>query len=119
LRSPGLYGPGRGGVYVNRRSCVPSTARVPLSRAGLPGPPLRYETGTGCTAPGRVLVRVRARLTASTRWREIDQVFFGAQRAVSEMQVAVRAQRGNAPLLYATATASAVTLWRADWPLCR
>ncbi|HVM16591.1 MAG TPA: hypothetical protein VM290_03325 [Gaiellaceae bacterium] len=114
LAAPGLNGPGLGGVYVNTKSCVPSRKSVPLSREGLPGPAVRYETGTGCKSPGRILVRVRATLTAPARWREITPVFSGVQRNVTEMALAIRVERTGRPLLFAQARAASVALWRAD-----
>jgi hypothetical protein len=39
------FGPWHEGVYVNSRTCTPSRARVPLSQAGLPGPPFAHPTG--------------------------------------------------------------------------
>lgn len=114
LRSYGLNGPGHGGAYVNRNSCVASSKPVLLSSRGLPGPPVRYETGTGCTVPGRILVRVRATLTVPTRWQEIDRLFSGVQRNVTEMSIAVRAERTGRPLIFAHARASSTVLWRAD-----
>lgn len=114
LQAPGGMGPGLGGVYVNRSSCAPSRASVPLSARGLPGPAVRYATGTGCEAPGRILIRVRATLVAPARWRTISELFSGVQRNVTEMAVAVRAERTSAPLVYAQARASSTALWRAD-----
>lgn len=114
LRSPGLSGPGGAGVYLNTRSCVPSRKPVALSSRGLPGPAVRYETATGCLAPGRILVRVRARLVAPAQWRRLSPLFSGVQRNVTEMAVAVRAERTGAPLVFAQADARSTALWRAD-----
>lgn len=114
LRTPGLDGPGGAGVYLNTTSCVASRKAVPLSSRGLPGPAVRYETATGCLAPGRILVRVRARLAAPARWRQLGPLFSGVQRNVTDMAVAVRAERTGAPLVFAQADAKTTALWRAD-----
>jgi hypothetical protein len=48
------------GVGVSRRHCRRISARVPLSRGSLPGPPTRYGAEGHCILDGRVIVRARA-----------------------------------------------------------
>lgn len=58
-----------GGVYVNKRRCTwLRKDRIPLSPAGLPGPPIRWSAGYRCLAPPRILVRVRASLRQPASW---------------------------------------------------
>jgi photosystem II stability/assembly factor-like uncharacterized protein len=113
------YGLGHPGVLVNARACVPSRARIPLSRAGLPGPPLPSNTANTCRSTGRVLVRVRATLAAPARWGQLQQPYVGVRANVTDMAVSVRVERTGAPLLYAKARPAATSVWRADWPRCR
>lgn len=47
------------GVLVDRNRCVDTGAAVPLSHAGLPGPPDQLHRFT-CGARGRLLIRARA-----------------------------------------------------------
>jgi hypothetical protein len=47
------------GVFVDQKRCRHASAAVPLSRAGLPGPPDQLH-GFTCLARGRLLVRARA-----------------------------------------------------------
>ena len=39
--------------------CTRSRANVPLSRKGLPRPPVRFQSDVACALPGRILVRAR------------------------------------------------------------
>jgi len=117
LNSPGHDGPGHGGVYLNVKSCVPSRKPVPLAARGIPGPAVRYDTGTGCTVRGRILVRVRATLTQPARWRAIPPVFEGVQRNVTAMAVAIREERTGRAVLFAEARATSSALWRGG--MCR
>ena len=47
------------GVFVDQKRCRQTSAAVPLSHAGLPGPPDQLHTFT-CHARGRLLIRARA-----------------------------------------------------------
>jgi hypothetical protein len=47
------------GVLVDRNRCAHTGAPVPLTHAGLPGPPDQLHTFT-CVARGRLLIRARA-----------------------------------------------------------
>ena len=47
------------GVFVDRKRCRDTSTFVPLSHAGLPGPPDQLHTFT-CIARGRLLIRARA-----------------------------------------------------------
>lgn len=58
-----------GGVYVNRKRCTwLRSTRIPLSPAGLPGPPIWWSAYYKCLAPPRILVRVRGVLDRPARW---------------------------------------------------
>jgi hypothetical protein len=57
-------GSGRG-FEVNAARCRPTSARAPLTRKGIVGRWLRYESRPRCVLPGRVIVHVRG--TVSTQ----------------------------------------------------
>lgn len=78
-------GSGRG-FEVNAARCRPTSARAPLTRKGIVGAWLRYESQPRCVLPGRVIVHVRG--TVSTR-----NLFTG--------RVAVRMQPSGRRVAYA------------------
>lgn len=78
-------GSGRG-FEVNAARCRPTSARAPLTRKGIVGTWLRYESQPRCVLPGRVIVHVRG--TVSTQ-----NVFTG--------RVAVRMQPSGRRVAYA------------------
>lgn len=86
------------GVYANAARCNPARVSVPLSSAGLAGPPVRWSEDTPCPISGRLLVRVRAVLGSTAPWQRIDGTYIGARRTVAEAKVAVRAERGRRPI---------------------
>jgi hypothetical protein len=47
------------GAFVNTRRCKPTTIRVPLTRKGLPGPPVAFGAAARCPVAGRFLLRLR------------------------------------------------------------
>jgi hypothetical protein len=85
---------GLGTVGLRRTLCRATSARVPLSRAGLRGG-AAPDVGASftCEAPKRVLVRVRAQLTASAilRGPEYSTVHVPTRSA----QIAVRTTNGR------------------------
>jgi hypothetical protein len=98
-----LEGVGRSvppGVYASTRSCSRTSASVPLSSRGLPGPPVEFEKNVECKFGGRVLVRVRALLQSSAAWRRVQGGYAGARASVVEAAVAVRTQRGRRPVAF-------------------
>jgi hypothetical protein len=100
-----IYAHAVGTVAINRRACTPSTAKVPLSSAGLqanaPGP-LGREFD--CEAPRRVLVRVRAVFRSPAPLYQ-DRFFLKTRRPVRDGYLAVRTQAG-APLVFQTVSES-------------
>lgn len=90
-------------VYASSRRCVPSRAAVPLTLTGLPGPPSEFLSQGECEPPlrGRVLVRVRALLTAPATWGRVDGAFVGARGRLLEAELAMRDQRTRKPRAFA------------------
>ena len=66
--------------------CTRSRVNVPLSRQGLPGPPVRLESDVACALPGRILVRARV-ISEGSR--------------VTRAELAVRMEKSGAPVSYA------------------
>jgi hypothetical protein len=66
--------------------CTRTRVKVPLSRRGLPGPPVRFQSDVGCALPGRILVRAR--------------IISEAGR-VTRAELAVRMERSGEPVAYA------------------
>jgi hypothetical protein len=91
---------GPAGVYAHARRCAPARAAVALTSKGLPGPPAGWYSEATCSLRGRVLVRVRALLTAPADWRPTSGPFRGAQRSVLEAELAVRSERTGEPLAF-------------------
>jgi hypothetical protein len=86
------------GVYASAKRCRQAAVVVPLSRKGLPGPPIAFARDADCDVRGRVLIRVRAVLEGPTEWRRASPSQFGARRNVSESKIAVRSERTRRPL---------------------
>jgi hypothetical protein len=112
-----LEGVGRSvppGVYVSTRSCSRTSASVPLSSRGLPGPPVEFEKEVECALRGRVLVRVRALLQSSAAWRPVPGGYAGARASVVEAALAVRTQQGRRPVAFMQLGRTGTTkLWTA------
>lgn len=87
-------------VYARSRRCVASRAAVPLTLTGLPGPPTEFLSQGDCSVRGKVLVRVRAVLTAPATWRRLDSAFVGARGRLLEAELALRDQRMRRPLAF-------------------
>ena len=101
---------GRSGIWINTARCRRVRDSIPLAPRGLPGPPVAFSAGYECRGVGRrVLVRVRARFTAPTRWvptafRSPDYPVERGMKTrgrISEASVAVRTERSRRPLSYA------------------
>lgn len=106
---------GPGGAYASARRCAPSSRRVSLEVANLPGPPVTYYSTATCPLAGRVLVRVRAVLTKPANWRRATAVFLGASRPVIEASLAVRSERTGEPLAFMQVDKAGKTrLWTAN-----
>ncbi len=93
------------GPYANTTRCVPAK-RIPLSQRGLPGPPVRWSTGTQCRVRGRVVIRLRAVLRSPANWGMVQRPYAGARMDVLESAVAVRSERGRKPVVYGALTRS-------------
>jgi hypothetical protein len=91
---------GPAGVYAHARRCTPTRAPVALTSTGLPGPPAGWYSDVTCSLRGRVLVRVRALLTAPADWRPTSGPFLAAQRSVLEASLAVRSERTGEALAF-------------------
>jgi hypothetical protein len=89
------------GAFANTKRCTASRATVPLSPKGLPGPPVRWSTGTECRVRGRALVRVRAVLRSPALWRPFQSPYAGVRTEVVAATMAVRGERGRAPVVFA------------------
>jgi hypothetical protein len=102
------------GVYVQATSCRASRVGVPLTARGLAGPPVPWTKFAECVVDGRVLVHVRATLTAPADWQQ-SGAYVGARRGVVDAKVAVRAAGTRKPIAYMElAGARKTRLWYAD-----
>jgi hypothetical protein len=88
------------GVYASTLRCIPSRARVALSRGGLPGPPIRWAEETDCFVRGSVLLRVRALLRTQSPWRPYDPPFVGARETVLSAKIGVRSPASGKRIAY-------------------
>ena len=103
---------GPGGVYAHSRRCSPARASVALSSKGLPGTPTGWYSPVSCTLRGRVLVRVRALLSAPAGWGRTGPLFQGARKDVLEASLAIRSERTGEPLAFMTLNRAGETrLW--------
>ncbi|MBA2296394.1 MAG: hypothetical protein H0W16_14860 [Actinobacteria bacterium] len=103
---------GPGGVYAHSRRCSPARASVALSSKGLPGTPTGWYSPVSCTLRGRVLVRVRALLSAPAGWGRAGPLFQGARKDVLEASLAIRSERTGEPLAFMTLNRAGETrLW--------
>jgi hypothetical protein len=99
-------------AYVSSRRCVASRAFVPLAAIGLPGPAVRFSSEDECLVPGRVLVRVRARLAAPSTWRRVGTAFAGVRGRLRQAAIAAREQATGKPLAFAQLDrAGMTTVW--------
>ncbi len=95
--------PGPAGVYANAHRCIPARAKMQLSSEGFSSPSSRFATDRTCSIRGRIVVRVRTRLAAATKWRRGYEPFLvGARGRVVEASLAVRAASSGASLAYMT-----------------
>ena len=97
-RPAGGY-PSQSGVYARTGAgCATTRAAVPLTAAGLPGPPVQWPAVAKCRVRGRVLVRVRAVIQSAGVWQRVNPTYTGARGNVVEATVAVRSQVDGRPL---------------------
>ena len=104
-------------VYASGRRCVASRSPVPLTRAGLPRAPVTWRSEAECTVRRRMLVRVRAVLSAPATWGRVGTAFAGVRGLVVEAELAVRDQVTGKPLAFVKlGRAGQTQLWSA--PRC-
>ncbi|MEX2210663.1 MAG: hypothetical protein WD689_02730 [Gaiellaceae bacterium] len=90
-----------GAVYASSRRCTSVSASVPLSRAGLPGPALEWWTRWRCRVRGRVLIRVRAVVEATSSWGPIPGTSYtGTRGTLREASMVVRDEVSRRPLAF-------------------
>jgi hypothetical protein len=114
----GAY-PTQPGVFarVGRPGCFASNRSVPLSSAGLPGPPIQWEQTAKCRVAGDVLVRVRAVVRSDGSWLRGSPLYRGTRGIVTEASLAVRGFRSGKPLAFVTIDSrSKLRVWAA--PVC-
>jgi hypothetical protein len=92
----------RWGVHIDRRQCKRSANTVPLTRKGLPGPPM--QIGAVKCPVGKVLLRVRYTYVAGAHPTNTE---VGGRMVSTE--VAVRSYGTLKPLAYAKLTAGGKT----------
>jgi hypothetical protein len=97
------------GVYARAGRCASARESLPISPAGLPGPPIQWRTNDSCGVRGRILVRVRAVLRSPGSWRRADATYFGARRNVAEAALAIRSERTRKPVAFLELGASGKT----------
>jgi hypothetical protein len=98
--------PGRatGGVWVSRSRCRwLRNDEIPLSSAGIAGPPSRYDAGFECTVAGRILVRMRGTMRGRVNWITRSNAY-EVRGSVLNAEVAARTQAGRRPLAFAVVT---------------
>ena len=106
--------PFRAGVYAHTARCSVTSATIPLSARGLPGPPVVWQKEVDCSVRGRVLVRVRARFESPTAWRPAGTPYAGAVGNVADAELAVRSEKTGKPIAFATLSGGTKTkLWSA------
>lgn len=107
------------GVFATRigsPGCFTSRRSVPLSSAGLPCPPVRWEQTMKCRVDGGVLVWVRAVVQSSGAWLRVNPLYRG-WGVVTRASLAVRNARTGRPLAFITIDPrSKLRVWAA--PVC-
>jgi hypothetical protein len=99
------------GVHIDGKQCTRSTNKVPLTRKGLPGPPLRI--GAAECPFGRVLLRIRYTYVPGPHPTNTE---IGGRFISAEM--AVRSYRTLKPLAYGTLTKNGRTMLLYSSPSC-
>lgn len=100
-----------GNVYFNWKRCRSTSAVVPLTSRGLPGPPVEFGQAVRCPSGARVLVRLRAAIDRSPRWRRQGDVTV-ASGNLSDATLALRTTGGK-PLALASISAGRLKLYMA------
>ena len=89
-------GRGVGSIGIDPKACTLQKAAIPLASRGLPGPPVLFNTSGKCPSTRAVLVRFRAVVDRTPRWRKQGD-YLTASVNVVEAKLAVRSL-GNAPI---------------------
>lgn len=113
-RNPGTRFPAA--VYASVRRCAEIRAPIPLSRAGLPGPPVAFPSVAECMVRRKMIARVRAVLATPAPWRRLGgqfrRTYVGVAGRVVSAELALRDQRTGKPLAFVTMNSSGQTkLW--------
>ena len=88
--------PTSGSIVVTRKSCTEiKDVQIPLTPAGLPTPPYRYEKYVECRVPRRVLVRLRATVDRRPRFAADGRGNLVARTNITEAQLAVHSFSGK------------------------
>jgi hypothetical protein len=100
---------GGGTIGVNKSVCKPSSAKVALTSTGLRGGAVSPNwLAIDCSAPKRVLVRIRASVQGTDALRNRARIFVATNAPASRAQLAVRTPRGK-QLTYADVAQSGKT----------
>lgn len=88
--------PTSGSIVVTRKWCTEiKDVQIPLTPAGLPRPPDRYEKYVECRVSRRVLVRLRATLDRRPRFAGDGRGNLVARTNITEAQLAVHSFPGK------------------------
>lgn len=115
------------GLFISASLCRRSRAQIPLSSAGLPGPPTRFATTDKCRASTKVLVRVRAVIANWKGWtrvasspempRKLDVDL--ARGLPREVSIAVRTNPNRRPVAFVSFDQEKRSKsFIANWPRC-
>jgi len=97
---------GGGTIGVNKDVCTPSSAKVPLTSAGLRGGAVSPEwVALDCPVGKRVLVHIRASVDGSSALRERARIFLATNAPATQAKLAVRTPTGRL-VSYADVSAS-------------
>lgn len=100
-----------GGVHYFPGRCRVTTKRVPFTSRGLPGPPVLFDQYLRCSAPRRVLVRMRAMLDRRAVWRRSQDLVI-ARGNFTTAALAVRTEAGR-PVAFFKLESGKTRLWTA------
>jgi hypothetical protein len=97
---------GGGTIGVNNDACTPSSAKVPLTGAGLRGGAVSPDwIALDCSVGKRVLVHIRASVDGSSALRERARIFLATNAPATQAKLAVRTPSGR-PVSYADVSAT-------------
>jgi hypothetical protein len=97
---------GGGTIGVNKDVCTPSSARVPLTSAGLRGGAVSPDwVALDCPVGKRVLVHLRASVDGSGALRDRARIFLATNAPATQAKLAVRTPTGK-PVSFADVSAN-------------